>query len=171
LIDEISKGGVDVTEAMRKWSDLSFLKVVRENSKEATVRLVDKRTKVEAYAELVLYNDRWQIDSLVPVMIAPEVENGPELAMKTILQGARERNARVFQNGFSKSLKETIKGEEESLDQFGDFAHTTFLSSKTLDATNVEVVVEANDGSRRRFTFRMILEDGEWKLNELGSKP
>ena len=68
LIDEISKGGVDVTEAMRKWSHLSFLKVVRETSKKATVRLVDERTKVEAYAELVWWNDSWQIDSLVPAM-------------------------------------------------------------------------------------------------------
>ena len=91
--------------------------------------------------------------------------------MKTILKAAEERNARVFQNGFSKSLKATIQGEVERLDQFGDFAQTTFLSSKTLNATDAEVVVEANDGSRRRFTFRMILEDGEWKLNELGSKP
>ena len=171
LIDEIGKGGVDVTEAMRKWSELSFLKVVRETSKKATVRLVDERTKVEAYAELVWWNDSWQIDSLVPVMIASESENGPELAMKTILKAAEERNARVFQNGFSKSLKATIQGEVERLDQFGDFAQTTFLSSKTLDASNAEVVVEANDGSRRRFTFRMILEGGEWKLNELESKP
>jgi hypothetical protein len=95
----------------------------------------------------------------------------PEQAINTILKAAEERNARVFQNGFSKSFKAKAEERGESLDQFGDFARTTFLSSKTLDATNAEVVVESNESSRRRFTFWMILEDGEWKLNELGSKP
>ena len=95
----------------------------------------------------------------------------PGEAIKTILKAAQERNARVFQNGISRSLKAKIKGEGERSDQFGDFGKCTFISATTLDKTNAEVVVEGNDGSQRRFTFWMILEDGEWKLNELGSKP
>ncbi|MES2657131.1 MAG: protein kinase [Verrucomicrobiota bacterium] len=112
--------------------------------------------------------DRIQLEAVKqPEDDVPQVQE----AMSAIIQAARERNARVFQNGFSKSFKETLKKEGESLDNFGDFGQSRFISANKLDATNAEVVVEANDGSQRRFTFRMVLEEGAWKLNELGSKP
>ena len=95
----------------------------------------------------------------------------PRTAMESTISAARDRNARVFRRGFSKSFKAKAEEDGESLDQFGDFGKCTVISGRTLDKTNAEVVVEANDGSHRRFTFWMILEDGEWKLNELGSKP
>jgi serine/threonine protein kinase len=90
---------------------------------------------------------------------------GPADAMRTLLKAARERNARVYQNGFSKSFKASLKEHGEDLGNFGDFGNCTFISANQLDATNAEVVVEAIDGSKRRFTFPMIQEDGEWRLN------
>jgi serine/threonine protein kinase len=95
----------------------------------------------------------------------------PRSAMESLIKAARERNARVFQNGFSKSFKAKVEEHGDSLDQFGDFGKCAVISSKATDKANAEVVIEASDGSLRRFTFRMILEDGEWKLNEFGWKP
>jgi biopolymer transport protein ExbD len=95
----------------------------------------------------------------------------PAAAIKALLQAARERNARVFQNGFSKSFKASLKEHGEDLEDFGDFGNCTFISANKLDDTSAEVVVEASDGSKRRFTFPVILEDNEWKLNGVGSKP
>ena len=92
-------------------------------------------------------------------------------AMKAILEAARNKNARVFKAGFSKSAKESMAKDGENLENFGDFGNITFVSASTLDTTNAEVVVEANDGSRRRFTFWMVLENGAWKLNALNAKP
>jgi serine/threonine protein kinase len=96
--------------------------------------------------------------------------NTPAAAIKALLKAARERNARVFQNGFSKPFKASLREHGEDLEDFGDFGNCTFISANILDDTSAEVVVEANDGSKRRFTFPMILEDSEWKLNGVGSK-
>ena len=91
--------------------------------------------------------------------------------MKEILNAAQERNVRVFQNGLSKSFRASLNKNGEKAENFGDFGRCTFVSAKQLDSANAEVVVEANDGSGRRFTFLMVSEDGEWKLNDVGSKP
>ena len=98
-------------------------------------------------------------------------QNTPAAAIKALLKAARERNARVFQSGFSNSFKASLKEHGEDLEDFGDFGNCTFISANKLDDAGAEVVVEANDGSKRRFTFPMILEDNEWKLNGVGSKP
>lgn len=95
----------------------------------------------------------------------------PEEALKEILVAAKERNARMFENGFSSFYKSNLKQEGGNLDQFGDFDQVSFITARQLDLFNAEVVVEATDGSKRRLTFWMILEDGDWKLNALGSKP
>lgn len=91
-------------------------------------------------------------------------------AMRLILTAARERNARAFQNGFSRSFMDSLREHGESPDNFGDFAKCKFIEAFPLDALNAEVVIEADDGSKRRFTFPMILEDAEWKLNGAGTK-
>ena len=95
----------------------------------------------------------------------------PGDAMKAILEAARNKNLRIFKDGFSKSFKAGLADEGERMENFGDFEKTSFVSASTLDSTNAEVVVEAGDGSNRRFTFWMVLEDGAWKLNALGAKP
>jgi hypothetical protein len=41
-----------------------------------------------------------------------------------------------------------------------------FVKERNVDGTTSEIVVETSDGSARKFTFRMILEDGGWKLTE-----
>ena len=91
-------------------------------------------------------------------------------AMKQILEAARNRNAAVFQKGFSKSFQAELKAHGDSLN-FGDFGQCSFVSATTPEAGHAEAVVEANDGSKRRFTFRMVFEDGEWKLDGLGTRP
>jgi len=96
--------------------------------------------------------------------------NTPAEAMEAILKAARERNARVFQNGFSKSFRASLNEQGHELDDFGDFGNCTFISSNNVDDQRAEVVVEASDGSKRRFTFPMILEDKEWKLHGVGSQ-
>ena len=110
-------------------------------------------------------------------VLAPETppvlqaDAAPGNAMKGILEAAKNNNLRVFQAGFSKAFKDSLAKESETLDDFGDFGNIAFVSASMLDATNAEVVIEANDGSKRRFTFWMVLEDGDWKLNELNAKP
>jgi serine/threonine protein kinase/biopolymer transport protein ExbD len=93
----------------------------------------------------------------------------PGKLMQDILKAARERNGRVFQSGLSRSLKETLT--EEGTDpsrHFGDFDRVRLADETILNETTAEVVVEATDGSKRRFTFKMIVEDGAWKLDDLG---
>ena len=97
--------------------------------------------------------------------------NTPAEAIDAILKAARERNARVFQKGFSNSFRASLNEHDDGLEDFGDFGNCTFISATNLGSTSAEVVVEASDGSKRRFTFPMILEDNEWKLNGLGPKP
>lgn len=121
---------------------------------------VDKRPETEQESRMLEAQPRQGYDF-----------STPKNSIESMIEAARERNARVLQNGISRSSKAALKQEGQSLDNFGDFGQSNFVSANKLDATNAEVVVEANDGSQRRCTFWMILEDGEWKLNELGSKP
>jgi serine/threonine protein kinase/predicted small lipoprotein YifL len=93
----------------------------------------------------------------------------PAQAMQEIIKAARERNGRLFQAGLSRSLKETLNKEgTDPSRHFGDFGSVRFVEETTVSETTAEVVVEATDGSKRRFTFKMVLEDGAWKLEDLG---
>ncbi|MFC7335622.1 protein kinase [Haloferula chungangensis] len=91
-------------------------------------------------------------------------------AMEALIEAARHKNLRVFQGSFSKVFKKSLAKKGESLDNFGDFGNISVVSASLPDASNAEVLVEANDGSKRRFTFWMVLEDGAWKLNALHAK-
>jgi hypothetical protein len=92
-----------------------------------------------------------------------------EEAMQQIIKAASERNSRLFQAGLSRSLKEMLNKEgSDPSKKFGDFASIRVVEATAVDNANADVVVEATDGTKRRFTFRMILEDGVWKLTEIG---
>ena len=93
----------------------------------------------------------------------------PGRAMLEIIKAARERNGRLFQAGMSRSLKEMLSKEgADPSRHFGDFGSIRFIEERTVNDTTAEVVVEATDGTQRRFTFTMALEDGAWKLTEIG---
>jgi hypothetical protein len=92
-----------------------------------------------------------------------------ENAMQQIIKAASERNSGLFQAGLSRSLKEMLNKEgSDPSKNFGDFANIRFIEATAVDSANADVVVEATDGTKRRFTFRMIQEDGAWKLTEIG---
>ena len=96
-------------------------------------------------------------------------KESPPNAMKELLLAARNHNGRIFQNRLSDSFKEMLrKRKEDPGKNFGDFGSVEFVEAKRVDDRTAEVVVEATDGSKRRVTFRMILEDGMWKLTEDG---
>ena len=169
LITQISKGGVDVTGAMRKWLGLSVRNVIRENKSGAGVRLVDEKTKDEFYAELIKFNDAWFIDSLEPVPITAADVNAPELAMEELLHAAARRDHGAMRARFSQSLNAKADEDGALPWAFEQLDRMRFVEAKRTgeDAAEV-VVVETTDGSKRRFTFRMVLEDGAWKLTEHG---
>jgi hypothetical protein len=153
-----------VTCIFASWNSLSMNAARQAAESERALR--EAQADPEGENEPRIQPEKPQPDQDMPVSSA----NTPAEVTKSIIKGARERNSRIFQNGLSKSFKAELSNEGPNSDPFGDFGRCVFISANTLDKTHAEVVVEANDGSGRRFTFRMILEDGGWKLNELGSK-
>jgi len=104
-----------------------------------------------------------------PATEAPVELSAPAEAMQEIIKAASERNSRVFLAGLSRALKETLNKEGSAPSKnFGDFASIRVVAATGTDNSNADVVVEATDGTKRRFTFRMILEDGAWKLTDIG---
>jgi serine/threonine protein kinase len=166
LIDRISKSDINVHEAMRKWSGLVFLNVIRDDGRRAIVRLAEKETKRGFYAEVVPFNDAWQIDSLEPVELIADSELAAEFVMEEILRAARARDKSAMKERWSRSLIAVADDDGELPWAFGQLDRMRFVKARNVDGTTSEIVVETSDGSARKFTFRMILEDGGWKLTE-----
>ncbi len=137
-----------------------------------TQPMTEEKQKMRSQTSSIQMQSKQNVD-LLPTIRSKDSQsrNTPSEAMDAILKAARERNSRVFQNGFSKSFSASLNEHGHGLEDFGDFGKCTLISATNLDDTSAEVVVEASDGSKRRFTFPMILEDNEWKLNGVGFKP
>lgn len=95
-------------------------------------------------------------------------DNSPGQAMRTVLKAAKDRNSRVFRSGRSQPFLDEIDKRNNGATTFGDFDNVKFISATQIDDKTAEVVAEAEDESKRRFTFKMTLEDGRWKLNPGG---
>jgi serine/threonine protein kinase len=150
------KATVSSSNDSKNWTDAEMtLDLV---TRKRTLRMDNG---VEAMVRIVLAGDNFAEIGSAELQI--------RMAVEELLSAARERNSHVFQSRLSRSFKELLRmRKEDSGKDFGDFGRVQFLESKQLDDRTAEVVVEATDGSKRRVTFRMILEDGMWKLTEDG---
>ena len=159
----IWKGEIDVPLIMRDWAGLSFRKLVSENGDRAVVRLLDAGSGEVFEVEIVRFNGLWQIDTMVPVLV-----DGPRVAMEEIFRAAKERDKAALKARSSRSLIAIADDDGKLPRAFNELDHLSFLSAKRVDDAAADVVVETTDGTNRRFTFRMILEGGKWKLTEHG---
>lgn len=156
-VTKINLGMVTVEAAIsmdqKNWNTRSVL--LDENRRENTARL-DNETSVTVRLTLVGYK------------LASRT-NSPKAAIEEFLTAARNRNGRVFENRLSESFKEEARKEgRDPSKTFGDFGSVRLVELQMVDDATAEVVLEATDGSKRRVTLRMILEDGTWKVTEHG---
>jgi len=95
--------------------------------------------------------------------------DSPSAAMEEILNASKEeteKNKKAIQARCSKSLL-AIAGDDGHLDEtFSQLSRYRILSAKILDEKTADVTVESDDKSMLTSTFRMVMEDGIWKLTE-----
>ena len=95
----------------------------------------------------------------------------PEEAMQAILKAARERDKQALRAGCSRSLQAIADDETHQLsEEFKSLRRLNFVRARTLNETTAEVILRSTDdeGKEREIPFQMIMEDGAWKLTEVG---
>jgi hypothetical protein len=102
----------------------------------------------------------------------PPVEKpvpSPENAIRAMLKAAQVDDEPTFRHGMSRALAEMLRKEGDNIaEPLRDFRRVSYSSARTLTDTTAEVVLTSNDGKSPPATFKMILEDGEWKLTVEG---
>lgn len=115
---------------------------------------------------VVKEDGEWRVDSLT-YSIPKRGDDGPfsisaspAAVMRSLIEAAKNGNLKDIRKGLSSSFLAEWPGE--STGYLGDvrFVEVTELSDEKAD-----VVVEPTDGSKRRLTLVMVLEDGRWKLS------
>lgn len=107
-----------------------------------------------------------------------KVLHGPELlsfveslrasiVMIDTLEAARNGNMGLFGKGLSSSFRAVLE-KEGGFQDGGDFAHAAFVGVDLVDEQTADAVVRTNTQPFVRFTIRMIIEEGEWKITEHG---
>jgi hypothetical protein len=136
----------------------------------------------EYQISVILEAGLWKVDSLLDwsdtKMVFPATITLPKAAAEKILRAVRERNGgkQRFDAKLSRSTKESMTDQERGLffQDLGDLAmdlgevENLGFEEKWLDETTAEVVIIRRDDPKRRWTFRMVFEDGTWKLNDHG---
>lgn len=104
--------------------------------------------------------------------VGPPVSSGfgsPEAAIKSMLKAAAEGDGDTFRKGMSRSLADMLKGEGDDLTEpMRDFSRVTFKAVREQTSDSASVVLERKDDPGREVIFRMILEDGAWRLTAQG---
>ena len=86
-----------------------------------------------------------------------------------MLKAAQVDDEPTFRHGMSRALAEMLRKEGDNIaEPLRDFRRVSYSSARTLTDTTAEVVLTSNDGKSPPVTFKMILEDGEWKLTVEG---
>lgn len=122
---------------------------------------------------VVMEDGEWKLDDLNFVTPGRQRtgpfswEFSPALAMKELLNAAQNRNHEVFRARLSKAFLAEMDDEgDHSI--FGDFGKLEFVEVSKLTVAGAKILVETIDEPKRKFTFTMIQEEGQWKLSKDG---
>jgi hypothetical protein len=127
--------------------------------------------------DMLLEDGEWRLDELPfdvpePPEAAAIPSNGvpsgsPQAAVEALLAAARDRDENSFLAGMSRSLAAEVRRESGGSEPFGDFTRVAVVRTRQLDGTTANVIVRVIDDPAREAAFRMVLEDGRWKLDEI----
>jgi hypothetical protein len=127
--------------------------------------------------DMLLEDGEWRLDDLPfdvpePPEAAAIPSNGvpsgsPQAAVEALLAAARDRDENSFLAGMSRSLAAKVRRESGGSEPFGDFTRVAVVRTRQLDGTTANVIVRVIDDPAREAAFRMVLEDGRWKLDEI----
>jgi len=92
----------------------------------------------------------------------------PAFALRELLEAAKNGDAKTFRARLSEALRAEIKAEEGGRPNFGDFGKVKFVEVSELRDEEAKILVETIDRPKRKLTFTMIQEDGQWKLSKNG---
>ena len=127
--------------------------------------------------DMFLEDGEWRLDNLpFDVPEPPEAaaisssrlpSGSPQAAVEALLAAARDRDENSFLAGMSRSLAAEVRRESGGSEPFGDFTRVAVVRTRQLDGTTANVIVRVIDDPAREAAFRMVLEDGRWKLVEI----
>lgn len=190
----MSKALIDVMDKSDEWTAFlnhhKWFRVVATKFNVETDRATVTVKKVglhgaepgEYQISVIFEAGLWKVDSLLDwsdtKMVLPATITLPKAAAEKILRAVRERNGgkQRFDAELSRSTRESMTDQERGLlfQDLGDLAmdlgevENLEFEEKWLDETTAEVLIIKPDDSKRRWTFRMVFEDGTWKLNNHG---
>lgn len=127
--------------------------------------------------DMLFEDGEWRLDELpfdVPeppeaaAISSSSVPSGsPQHAVEALLAAARDQDEESFLAGMSRSLAAEVRRESKGGGFPGDLARVAVVRARQLDGTTANVIVRAIDDPAREVAFRMVLEDGRWKLDKI----
>lgn len=95
-------------------------------------------------------------------------EFSPARAMRELLEAAKNGDRKGVREWLSKAFIAEMDDEEGARLSFGDFAEVKFIEVSELSLKEAKILVETINEPKRKRTFTMIREDGQWKLSQDG---
>lgn len=161
LLEMTSREDASLAEPINDWKPLLFLAEVSLNGDRAVVRLKNPLKNAETDIPMIREGGEWKIT----LSDRDVVDQSPRATMEAILRAAREKDTQSFRMGLSQSLLALID-EHDQLDKtIEQLAAFRLVGHRLIHPSNAEVTLES-DGEPMKATFRMIMEDGLWKLTE-----
>ena len=160
LMEMMNAETSDWSEPMRDFAKLRFGYQKSMEGDVATV-LMNGTTPEESLLKLVRENGDWK---LAPPARDVTAES-PRAAMEEFIRAAIAKDKQAMRRRCSRSLI-AIVDDDGGLDEtFAQFSRSRVIREKLIDPSNAEVTLESDDNPMKS-TFRMVMEDGMWKLTE-----
>jgi serine/threonine protein kinase len=150
----------DWSEPIRDFAKLRYGYQTNQEGNVATV-LMNGTTPKQSLMNLVREDGDWKL-AAPERNVAPE---SPRAAMEDILRAARERDTQALRKRLSRSLLVILNDNDKLYKTCEQFAACRVAGDRLLDESNAEVTLESDDNPLKS-TFRMVMEDGIWKLTE-----
>jgi hypothetical protein len=151
----------DFTEPMREIAKQSYGGQISLEGGIASVNMVNSKTKVKNEIPMVRENGEWKL--ALPNQY--NIEESPRTVMEEFLKEAKAKNVAALKIRCSKSLIAERMDSDAWNKNCEKFAVCQIVRVKFIDPSNADVTLQSTDKPNTA-TFRMIVEDGMWKLTE-----